>query len=423
MALLDHNGRQVGTGDQALAALWDGEAVIGAISTDNLLSAQHIDGDEILLLEQFAQTTGHLGTRLRLADALRASERRRGLLAAIVESSDDAIISADLQGRITNWNGGAENLFGFRADEAIQQPLAILAPPNERKQLQQVLADIQAGRHPVTFEAGHMHKDGRRIDVWGNAAAVRDETGSTTGFCAILRDMTTRREAERRMANYQKQLQMLTFDLCLTEERERRSLAVNLHDGLGQMLAATKIKMELLERSAEPHTADALRLITAVVADMHAIVRSLTFELSPPVLHDLGLSAAVQWLIEQVERDHGLRVALQFDGQADTADERLRIVLSRVMRELLLNVAKHAGSGEASIHVQAFNGTARVVVEDAGKGFDPASTLNHERPRTFGLLSARERLEALGGTMQIRSSQGHGARIELTVPLRQSQEE
>jgi signal transduction histidine kinase len=139
----------------------------------------------------------------------------------------------------------------------------------------------------------------------------------------------------------------------------------------------------------------------------------LTFQLSPPVLHDLGLTAAVEWLGDDIVRVYDLPVHVDDDGSVRELDERTRVILFRAVRELLVNVGKHAGARSARVRLRRRGQVVKIVVEDDGAGFDPeVATAGH-----FGLSSIRERLSHLGGTMSTRSKPGEGTRVELAAPL------
>jgi signal transduction histidine kinase len=149
--------------------------------------------------------------------------------------------------------------------------------------------------------------------------------------------------------------------------------------------------------------------VEELVARAHQRIDSLTFQLSPPILRDVGLASAAEWLAEEIERSYGLRVKVERDGEPPL-DEAMRTALFRALRELLINAARHAHTEEARMRLTREGGDLIVSVEDDGIGFD-------ERGGGFGLVSVRERLEALGARFEIESSIGHGTRVRIDVPL------
>ena len=152
--------------------------------------------------------------------------------------------------------------------------------------------------------------------------------------------------------------------------------------------------------------------IESVIAEADERASSLSFELSPPILHDVGLVAAAQWLAEDIEFRFGLHVTVEDDGERRLLDEATRITLFRALRELLLNVSKHARTDKARVRLWREDGFMKVVVEDEGVGFDPGASASG-----YGLFSIRERLNHLGGSMQIESRPGKGTRICLVAPI------
>jgi signal transduction histidine kinase len=212
----------------------------------------------------------------------------------------------------------------------------------------------------------------------------------------------------------QEQLRSAASETALAEERERRELAVDLHDGLGQLLSASGMRLALLRDSLrDPALVAEVQAIEKVIAEADERVSSLSFELSPPLLHDVGLVAAAQWLAEDIELQFGLHVVVKDEGERWPLDEAARTTLFRALRETLLNVSKHAGTDKARVWFLREDRLMKVTVEDEGVGFDPEAD-----SRGYGLLSIRERLNHLGGSIQIESSPGEGTRICLTVPVK-----
>jgi len=232
-------------------------------------------------------------------------------------------------------------------------------------------------------------------------------------------EIAERRQAEARLLDYQGQLRSLASELLLAEERERRRLATDLHDHIGQTLAVTQMHIDALR----PPTATAdvtpeLDQVSALLDEMDEAIRTLTFELSPPVLHELGLGAGVEWLAEQLQAQHGLHVELVDDGQPKPLEEDVRTLVFRAVRELLINVVKHAGAGEARVDLSRIGDQIHAQVSDDGRGFESRPD---SAPRVssggFGLFSIRERMESIGGSVHIESTPGQGTRALLTAPL------
>ncbi|MCX7935376.1 MAG: histidine kinase, partial [Planctomycetota bacterium] len=215
----------------------------------------------------------------------------------------------------------------------------------------------------------------------------------------------------------QQQLQSLASELAITEERERRRIATDLHDSICQTLALANMKLGQIQTAA-PDAAMALetarRHIEKAVADM----RSLIFDLSPPIVYELGLAPALEWLAEQCAKEYGLEVEVHDDGAPKPLASEVRIFLFRACRELLLNVVKHAGVRRAQVTLARSANAVQLRVEDRGKGFDTRRLeIGRDRREGFGLFSIRERLSYFGGAFQIRSQPGGGTEVSLVAPL------
>jgi signal transduction histidine kinase len=238
-------------------------------------------------------------------------------------------------------------------------------------------------------------------------------------MATILGDAVVRRNAEDRVERQRQELRAMASDLALAEERERHRIAVGLHDQVIQNLAVATIRLDGLRQSLQ--TAEARNILQVVRDSTGAAIadlRSLTFELSPPVLYELGLEPALQYLAEQMEREHGLSVRYQDDGLDKPLREDLQVTLYRSVRELMMNTVKHARARGIKLSVSRLDGNIHIMVEDNGTGFDSTALETRNSAKAgFGLLSIRERLGCLGGQIAIDSQPGRGTRIALTAPL------
>jgi signal transduction histidine kinase len=235
----------------------------------------------------------------------------------------------------------------------------------------------------------------------------------------IARDISERKEAEEQLIRHQEQLRNLAGELIKVEERERRQLAANLHDSVGQMLSLARMIIGKLRRSLKgSELAAEVEQASELVRQSIDSVRSLTFELSPPVLYDLGLEAAVEWLAESLEQQHGLTIGVQRKGAPTELLPEQRSMVFGVVRELLLNVVKHAHAGRAAVVIDSEDGELRIRVSDDGRGFDFESRMEHPSSgHGFGLFSVHERIRSLGGALNFSENEGGGTRAEITLPV------
>ncbi|GBC61166.1 hypothetical protein DENIS_2126 [Desulfonema ishimotonii] len=236
----------------------------------------------------------------------------------------------------------------------------------------------------------------------------------------LIHEAEERERSEKKLLVHQARLQELSAELVLAEERERRRIATELHDRIGQTLALSKIKLfMLMESQPECCLREKLEEIRRMIEQIMQDSRSLTFELSPPVLYDLGLEAAIEWLAEQIESRHGLCISICNDSHQRLPEESLRVITFRAVRELLINVVKHAHARHAEIYFGNQNGYMRIEIRDDGIGFNlPDAGFNGGSDTGFGLFSIRERLKSLGGHFEIRSDPGTGTCVTLLTPLR-----
>ena len=245
----------------------------------------------------------------------------------------------------------------------------------------------------------------------------KDEIGDLG--VALNKMIDERKLAEEKLLIYQEKLRSLSSELFLAEERERRRIATGLHDRIGQNLVLSKIKLDLIQKtllsSSQPGVLEEIR---ELIEQMIRETRSLTFELSSPVLYELGLEPAIEWLTEWNQAQYGITTEFYDDGQHKPLDESVRVLLFQATRELLFNIAKHsrARSSKVSIHKEGDN--IRVQVEDDGVGFDVQEPNPEESKISgFGLFSIRERLSYIGGRLEINTVHGQGTRVDLFTPL------
>lgn len=231
--------------------------------------------------------------------------------------------------------------------------------------------------------------------------------------------ITKRRRVEEKLVTYQKRLRSLISELSLTEERERQRLATDLHDSIGQLLFIANLRLDALRQEAFSAGLErALAEVCSLIEQAIRQTRSLTFELSPPILYQIGLEAALESLVERVRQMHGLRIDLTDDEQPKPLTEEVRALLFRAVRELLINIVKHANVRNARVSVAREDGFVRIVIADDGIGFaTPDIGFGIDRGDRFGLFNIKERLRLLNGSLEIASSPSRGTQVTLMAPL------
>ena len=381
--------------------------------------------------------------RMKTEALLHESMERVNRFAAMVESSDDAIISKAPDGTIITWNKGAERLFGYTEDEVAGRSIALLLPPGLNDETL-LLSRITAGERIDHFETQRLRKDGSMLDVSLTLSSIKNRQGFVIGVSTIMRDISARKYSEHALQESQARLQdfadqleglvgerteellqaqarlrALAQQLTLTEQRERNRMATELHDHLQQMLALAKMKLSQGERFAQPNAACAelIHHVNGILTNALNYTRTLVAELSPPVLREHGLAAAMIWLGEWM-KGHDMNVTVEIEGHSSLVlPEDKSILLFQSVRELLINAAKHSESHDAWVSLQHDDGKLRIAVRDNGKGFDVATATHTGIVSKFGLYNIRERMQALGGTLELASTSGNGTTVTLTLPL------
>jgi signal transduction histidine kinase len=231
-----------------------------------------------------------------------------------------------------------------------------------------------------------------------------------------------RKRAQQRAREYQAQLKSLALRSSLAEERERHRIATELHDRIGQSLAISKVRLDALRHSVlSTKRGEVLEEVCNSLGQAITDVRSLTSDLSSPVLHELGFESAVAaWLAEQIEGKHDIATEFEDDGQPKPLADDVPALLFRNVRELLINIVRHANARNVKVSVRKVDNQIQISVQDDGIGFEPAEALARAaKAGGFGLFSIKERLEQIRGHLEIESKPGHGCKVTMTAPLKQ----
>jgi PAS domain S-box-containing protein len=385
---------------------------------------QRIEAINTSKLIQYEGQTAILGIvtditqRKKTERELRESQER---LKVLFESAPDAIYLTDLEGRFVDGNRAAEDLVGFKKAELIGKSLAEsgLLNAEDLSKAAANLEKVAAGKPSGPTEYLLKRKDGRLIGIEVRTFPVR--IGGKMLSLGIARDVTARKRAQQKLLDDREKLKSLASQLSLTEERERHRLATELHDHISQSLVISKIKLDQLRGSqAAGEMAGAIEDVSRCLGQVIQNTRTLTFDLSYPILYELGFEAAVaEWLTEEIQEKHGIETGFQDDGQVKPLDDDIRALLFRNVRELLINVVKHAKAHHVKVCIRKADKHISVNVEDDGMGFDPVEVgATAAKKAEFGLFSIRERLEQLGGRIEIESKPGCGTKITMTAPLK-----
>jgi signal transduction histidine kinase len=273
------------------------------------------------------------------------------------------------------------------------------------------------------YELEIYHKDGSVRTLFVQEVPVFDKNHKVIAVEGIAEDITKRKQVEEEFVTYQTQLKRLSSTLSLTEERERRHISEDLHDRIGQALTVIKMKLEeLSEPQVDTDSRRVLNETRELLDNTIQETRTLTFEISPPLLYELGFEPTVEWLIEQFRERHNIPIEYEGNGDGRMLDDDVSFFLFKSVRELLFNVIKHARADRIKVLVQREKNIIRISIEDDGDGFDFSNVkFSVDDLSGFGLFSIRERMEHFGGNFDVESKPGQGTRITLEMSLKRQE--
>jgi PAS domain S-box-containing protein len=330
---------------------------------------------------------------------------------AIVQNLPVATIVLDLDGKVTEWNPAAERMFGWSRDEALGRRSPHV-PPEQWEEYTTRRCRVLSGEIIRGVEVRRRRKDGRPVEVNLWSAPIRNAAGHITGTMGFLIDLTELRRAEEAIRSGTAQMERLSRRVLDAHEDERRSIARELHDEVGQALTALSLLLGTVARSGE---VDRLGEAQTLVTEAIERVRSLSLDLRPAMLDDAGLVPALVGHLERYAARTGVRVEFTHSGvEGRRFGSAVETAIYRIAQEALTNVARHAGLNQATMRLSADQGIIVLVVNDGGAGFDPDAL---PAAGSTGLESMRERSALLSGRTTILSAPGAGTRVTAVIPL------
>lgn len=346
----------------------------------------------------------------RASSELRGNEAR---WSAVLVSAMDGIVAVDESQRIVIYNPAAERIFGWSFHEVMGQPLGMLIPSEHRN-----AHEVQVRQFGRTGETSRrmgggggvvvsgLRKDGAVFPIEASISHV--DRGGDQLYTVIIRDVT---EAVRTRED----LTQMAAEASRVREQEKARIARELHDELAQSLAVLRMDLVQLGDSLRTTHPEAEQNVARMVAEVDASVaatRRIAADLRPLILDDLGLAAAIEWLGEEFTGRTGVACTVQLEGDMDLPEPYATGVF-RILQEALVNVAKHARAHRVEVSGERNATEIRIAVVDDGIGFDTGSP---RKPLSLGLAGLRERVHLLEGKLVVTSGQGHGTRVEVTIP-------
>ena len=381
------------------------------------------------------------------------ADRAIGLLASIVETSEDAIISKTLEGVITSWNAGAERLFGYTVKEAVGQHISMIIPLDRRDEETRILARLSQGERIDHFDTIRQRKDGTALDISLSISPVRDSAGKIIGASKIARDISGRKRVERELHESEQrfraladaldtqvqfrtqelrrrnaeilqqsdQLRDLSGKLMFAQDEERRRIARELHDSAGQNLAALGMNLARIEDDAKR---DPTRLSKSIkdaqdlIQDLTQEIRTTSYLLHPPMLDESGLSSALRWYIDGLAERSGLTIELNIPDSLERLAPEIELAIFRLVQECLTNIHRHSGSKTAVIRIAREPDKIYAEVQDHGKGISQERLAEVQSQGVgVGIRGMRERVRQSHGELTIDSN-ALGTKITAIFPVK-----
>jgi PAS domain S-box-containing protein len=341
--------------------------------------------------------------------AQRTAELRKSneTIRALIDASAVAIITVDRADHVQTWNAAAEQMFGWSASEVIGRSMPNI-PAQPGAAIDLAVARVFEGVAPLPFDMVQRRRDQTELDVNLSLAPLRDADGKIRSYIAIMQDITDRKRLER-------ERERLMRRIVDTQEEERRRIARELHDEMGQHLTSLKMGIESLwDESGAPVIAH----LASVIARIDESIDRMSLELRPGILDDVGLEAAVGALASQFSRESGIGVDIHAESlRAARLPDAIETMFYRLLQEGLTNVWKHSGATTVSVIFDRRNDSVQMIIEDNGRGFRLDTLPAHHARNRFGVLGMRERASLAGGTFHIESSPGSGTSLFVRVPL------
>lgn len=366
-------------------------------------------------LEVFSNRAAAELERLQAEQELSASEERFRIAMTIM---NEGMVMLDAEGRISYVNQVLASLIGLPRNRLEGRPAEDIVA-HESQDIYAEQRERRRSGGAGNYEGMLLCANGDSIPVRVNATPLFSGDGDFLGSIAIVTDLRSKRREEQAVREHREEMRRITAELALSEERERRRLASSLHDGIGHSLSSLAILLQELSSSLPDGGGAKLEQGLRITREAIDSSRGIVFELSPPMLHEMGLLPTLRWLAEHTHKTYGIPVSVIDNEVAAPLQEEIRILLFQAVRELLFNAVKHSKASHVVITVDGHENGVRLGVSDDGVGFDFNELLTmRSQTGSYGLYSINERMNHVGGQLEINARPGQGASFFLNAPLR-----
>lgn len=328
----------------------------------------------------------------------------------IVESMNEGVVTLIPDGTIFYCNPRFSQMVQRDSEKLIGSPFSDLLPEDQREQFHSILRDT--GREGLRGEYCLRHSDQECVPVQLSFYQLQAE--NARGIAVIATDITERRQAEEKIRS-------LASELTIAEQEERQRLSQLLHDDLQQRLFAMRAQLSFVSESFKsdsmpPDLKESLDELQSSLGEAISITRDLSVDISPVVLQGEGIKEAIHWLAARMKEQHSLQTEIDIRDNLEHIPDSIRVTLFQTIRELLFNIVKHAGTLHAMVMIENINGRGCITITDDGNGFD-VQTVMADPQTAHGLMIIRDRLQLMGGTVNIESKPGQGTRARIEFPL------
>jgi PAS domain S-box-containing protein len=392
------------SGDVAVGTVW-------AILHDDDRRFDREDQRQLETLALFASAVYQAGA---FADASKQ-------MAAIVSCSDDAIVGKNLEGIIRSWNQGAERLFGYTAEEAIGKHITLIIPADRREEETAILARLRNGERVDHFETVRMRKNGSLVNISLTVSPIKDDRGKVVGASKVARDITERKEIEEARKNAE-----ISAKLLQLQDVEKRRIARELHDGVGQLLAAISMNVSQVLKEKDRLTDAAAQCVVenrSLAEEATSEIRTMSYLLHPPMLDEIGLSNALPMYIQGFAKRSKVKVSFDAPEDLGRLPQDYELTLFRVVQECLTNIHRHSGSSTAAVRLTCTGEEVQLEVKDSGRGIAEEITknINAGVSAGVGMRGMQERIKSLRGRLVVHSN-SNGTSVLVTLPMSQNAE-